>query len=445
MTTDPRGVPVSTTNPAALAMFEEALHQYQSYVGDAVGTLERAVAAQPDFVLAHAARAGILMTFSEQRYAAMARDSIVAAESLAGGANWRERGIITACRLLVDGDWNGACAAFDRILVEHPRDVFTIQTAHLFDFFRGDTLNLRNRITRVMPAWDASVPGYSFVLGMHAFGLEENNQYAEALAAVMRALAIEPRDAWSVHAGVHVMEMRGEIEPGIDWLETRERDWVPDNGLAYHLWWHLALFHLDRADTPRVLELFDQRIYPAPSDLSLQLVDASSLLWRLFVLGEDVRTRFEPLAAAWEAKLDTERGFYAFNDVHAMMTFAATGREAACIQVLRDLEAAAERSHANARMAREVGLPAAHAILAFAQGRYDDAIMRLEPIRDIANVFGGSHAQRDVLSITLVEAALRAGRKSIARHYLAERTVSRPTSALGWRLHARAAEARSPA
>jgi tetratricopeptide (TPR) repeat protein len=446
MTTDLRGVPVSTTNPAALALFEEAVQQYQTYVGDAVATLDRAIAAQPDFVLAHAARAGVLMTFSEQRFAAQARDTIAAAEALVDGANERERGIVAACRLLVDGDWNGACAAFDRVLVEHPRDVFTIQTAHLFDFFRGDTLNLRNRITRVLPAWDASVPGYSFVLGMHAFGLEENNQYADALATASRALAIEPRDAWSVHAGVHVMEMRGEIEAGVDWLETRERDWVPDNGLAYHLWWHLALFHLDRGDTARVLELFDRRIYPEPSDLSLQLVDASSLLWRLHVLGEDVRSRFDQLAAAWEAKLDAERGFYAFNDVHAMMAFAATGREAACGQVLHDLmDAAATRTHANARMAREVGLPVAHAIVAFVQGRYDDVIARLEPVRDIANVFGGSHAQRDLLSITLVEAALRGGRKSVARHYLAERTVSRPASALGWRLQARAAEGRSGA
>src|SRR5687768_10058063 len=115
MTTDPRGIPVSTTNPAALALFEEALQQYQTYVGDAVATLDRAIAAQPDFVLAHAARAGILTTFSEQRYATLARESIIAAEAVVGGANQRERGIVAACRLLVDGDWNAACAALDRV------------------------------------------------------------------------------------------------------------------------------------------------------------------------------------------------------------------------------------------------------------------------------------------------------------------------------------------
>ena len=441
MSTDPRSVPVSTTNAAALDLFEEALQQYQTYVGDAVATLDRAIAAQPDFVLAHAARAGVLMTFGEQRFATQALDSVVAAEALVDRANERERGIVAACRMLVDGDWNAACVAFDRVLVENPRDIFTIQTAHLFDFFRGDTLNLRNRVTRVLPAWDESVPGYSFVLGMYAFGLEENNQYAEALATAYRALAIEPRDAWSVHAGVHVMEMRGEIDAGVDWLATRELHWVPDNGFAYHLWWHRALLDLDRGDITSVLEIFDRRIYPEPSDLSLQLIDATALLWRLYVLGDDVGCRFEQLASAWEAKLDTERGFYAFNDVHAMMAFAATGREAAAGRLLHELnDAATTRTHTNARMAREVGLPVAHAIIAFVQGRYDDVIARLESVRDISNVLGGSHAQRDLLSLTLVEAALRAGRKSVARHYLAERTVNRPGSVLGWRLLARATE-----
>ena len=54
--------------------------------------------------------------------------------------------------------------------------MFALQTAHLFDFYRGDALNLRNRVSRVLPHWSESVPGYSYVLGMHAFGLEECNQ-----------------------------------------------------------------------------------------------------------------------------------------------------------------------------------------------------------------------------------------------------------------------------
>jgi hypothetical protein len=41
-------------------------------------------------------------------------------------------------------------------------------------------------------------------------------------------------------------------------------------------------------------------------------------------------------------------------------------------------------------------------------------------------------------ALTLVEAALRAGRPSVARHYLNERSVQRSASGLGQRLQARA-------
>ena len=46
--------------------------------------------------------------------------------------------------------------------------------------------------------------------------------------------------------------------------------------------------------------------------------------------------------------------------------------------------------------------------MSFAAGHYGDAIALLQPIRTIANRFGGSHAQRDLIHLTLVEAALRA-------------------------------------
>jgi hypothetical protein len=92
------------------------------------------------------------------------------------------------------------------------------------DFLRGDALNLRNRLARVLPHWDAAVPGFSHVLGMHAFGLEECNQYAEAERTARRALDPQPKDGWAVHAVAHVMEMQGRIDEGIAWLASRTHD-----------------------------------------------------------------------------------------------------------------------------------------------------------------------------------------------------------------------------
>jgi hypothetical protein len=99
---------------------------------------------------------------------------------------------------------------------------------------------------------------------------------------------------------------------------------------------------------------------------------------------------------------------------------------------------APELGGSNGDMTRRVGLPLAKALLAFADADYATAIELALPVRDRAYTFGGSHAQRDVITLTLIEAALRSGRRNLARHLIAERTTQKPASAWGWRLLARA-------
>ncbi len=425
---DARDVPISTSSAAAAGHFETALNQFHSYTGDPLATIQQALAADPEFALGHLFNAFALYTTSEKRFLPAVRESIANAEALAARMNVRERGLLTAAQRLADGQWDAASRAFDAVLIDYPRDALALQTAHLMDFFRGDALNLRNRISRVLPHWDEQVPGYSYVLGMHAFGLEECNQYPEAERTGRRALELQPKDGWAVHAVTHVMEMQGRSGEGIDWLTSRETDWAPDNMFAPHNWWHLALFRLDHGDFDGALELFDSKLIGPQADMILVLIDAAALLWRLQLEGVDVGDRFERVADLWQGKLESEGGFYAFNDVHALMSFASTGRTAA-IAGLQDLMRAAATAHnSNAAMTREVGQPLADGFLAFSAGRYSDAIAAIEPVRDIANRFGGSHAQRDLLTLTLIEAAIRSGDRQRARHYIAERQVHKPTA-----------------
>jgi tetratricopeptide (TPR) repeat protein len=440
MVQDARGVPVSCSDRSVLDVYEKALGQYQSYVGNPVATIDEALKYAPDFLLGHVFRATVLMTFSERRFAEEARGGVASAEPLLPHANARERGLVAAARRLVYGDWDAACAGFDRVLVDYPRDAFALQSAHLMDFFRGDALNLRNRVSRVLPHWSPSVPGYSYVLGMHAFGLEECNQYPQAEEAGRRALALQPKDGWAVHAVTHVMEMQGRIDEGIAWLESREADWAPDNGFAFHNYWHLALYYLDRHRYDDVLALYDTRVHPEPPEYALQLLDATALLWRLYLEGVDFGGRAEVLAENWARRLESERGYYAFNDMHAMMAFAMTGREAEAARLTAGLEWTAQHGTGiNRMMTADVGLPVCRAIRAFGHKRYAEAIDALARVRDIAARFGGSHAQRDALTLTLIEAAIRGGQPALARHFIAERTVHKPASGWGWRLLARSA------
>jgi hypothetical protein len=89
-------------------------------------------------------------------------------------------------------------------------------------------------------------------------------------------------------------------------------------------------------------------------------------------------------------------------------------------------------------MAREVGVPCAEGILAFAEDRFDDAVSALAPVRSIANRFGGSNAQRDILSQTLIEAAIRGGQAGLASNLVNERAEHKPHSPLTRRFKNRA-------
>jgi hypothetical protein len=52
----------------------------------------------------------------------------------------------------------------------------------------------------------------------------------------------------------------------------------------------------------------------------------------------------------------------------------------------------------------------------------------LEETREIAHRFGGSHAQRDLIDLTLIEAALRGGDTLLAAALAAERVTLVPHS-----------------
>ena len=87
----------SGASPAALALYERALTQYRSYVGDPVATIEQALETAPDFVRGHVLRAMVLMTFSEHRFAERARVSVSSAEALLPRANESERELRIRC------------------------------------------------------------------------------------------------------------------------------------------------------------------------------------------------------------------------------------------------------------------------------------------------------------------------------------------------------------
>lgn len=433
---DNRGVPVSTTSLRSLERLEQACDLMNGYFNDPFAVIDAALAEDPQFIMGHCFRAAFMATATDRTFLPEIRRSVEAAEALAGKANDRERDHIAGARAWAEGDYDRVADHYQRVLLDHPRDLMALQLVHLRDFLTGQATMLRDRPARVLPAWDESVPGYNYVLGMHAFGLEESGDYARAEERGRQAVALQPRDGWAVHAVAHVLEMQNRTGEGIDWINKGSGHWSGDNGFAYHNWWHLALFHLDRGNTAEVLSLYDLMIRNTGSTMPMELVDAAALLWRLHLMGVGSGQRWTEVADKYEATV--EDGHYAFNDLHAMMAFAADGRTQASARLLATLVRRAEATDWNGVATRTIGLPLCQAIDAFAKGRYTQAVEILLRVRPIAYRFGGSHAQRDILCLTLIEAALRGGQGRVAQAIASERTELKPLSGVNRLLAQRA-------
>jgi hypothetical protein len=430
---DATGNRVTGATPEGLALYEQASHELLCLVDDPAATIDRAIAASPGMPMAHALKAWLHVLGTEPAGLAVARASCDEGDRL--DADERERAHLAAARALSEGRWAEAGLRLEDLSMRHPRDTLALQAGHQIDFFRGDSRMLRDRIARALPAWDAGVPGWHGVLGMHAFGLEETGDYAAAEAQGRRSIELEPRDSWGWHAVAHVHEMRNAPRDGIAWLEATRPTWSKGSFLATHNTWHLALFQLELDHADEVLRLYDEAIGGSGSAVVLDLIDASAMLWRLHLRGIEVGDRFDALADRWAAVGGA--GQYAFNDLHAMIAFVGADRAAEQHKLLEaQLEAMAGEVD-NAAFTRDVGHPAASAVQAFGQGDYARAVALLRPIRSRAHRFGGSHAQRDLLDLLLVEAAIRSGDRPLAAALTAERLALKPRSPLAQRQAAR--------
>lgn len=432
---DAFGLTFSGATEAGFTPYSQAVRELQCFVGDPVASVDRAIAEDPGFVMAHVFKGYLFGLATERDATAEARACHEAALPLA--ATTREQAHVLALGHLANGRWHDAARILEDIAIETPLDAVALQVGHQIDFFTGNARKLRDRIARALPSWQNDMPGYHAMLGMQAFGLEEMGEYALAEKLGRTAVGIEPRDGWAQHAVAHVMEMQSRQRDGIAWMRADPEAWTKESFLQVHNWWHLALFHYDLGEIDEVLALYDGPIYGTPSTMALNMVDASAILWRLYLGGVDVGDRWTALAANWPK---VGAGNYAFNDAHAMMAFVGAGLDAPARSLLEAQREAMRGSDDNAAFTRDVGHPLTLAIKGFGESNYSEAMRLIQPIRAIAHRFGGSHAQRDIIDLTLIEAALRAGDGALARTLTAERSTVRPGSPLSALFSRRAAD-----
>ena len=427
MARDQQGLPLVGA-PASAQAFDRALADYWGLTGDPVGGLKQALADDPAFALGGVAIAGLFMIGGFRGDHPEVVGALAAAEAAMRGASDRERLHLAAVRAWAEDRAPEALRAWEAILTDWPTDALALRFGQDGYYMLGQSLALRDSAARVLPAWERDNPLTSFVNGAYAFGLEETNALGRAEDVARAALAGNPRDAWATHALAHVMETESRQEEGIAFLKGTRDVWRQAHFMAGHNGWHLALYLIEQGRADEALADYDRFAAPKlADDMTLDRVDAAALLWRLELAGSAVGGRWAQVASAWRAHAEDHA--LAFNDLHCAFAASRSPDPDDGRRLLRSLDDFAHRGRGhNRQVTVEVGRPLIEGVLAFGAGDYARAIDLMLPVRYDAVRIGGSHAQRDIINLTLIAAAERGGQWSLARALLAERVAERPTS-----------------
>ena len=415
MASDVFGLPVTTSSPEAVDAYATAVHGLLGWDGAALDMFTRATQLDPGLALGHAGAAVCL--FLEERFPE-ARAAGEAARAAAAGATSRERGHVEALALFVTGRVPEAEARMREHLAAHPRDLVVLQRLYFLWFWQG-------RFPEMLAFTETMVPHYpegSFLLGMHAFALEEGRRFDEAARLAERAIAANPRDAWAVHALAHAFYDSGASATGLARVPPAIERCTHLGWFRNHLLWHLALMRLAGGDYEGASALGRTVFEAEPSAVTGDLHDSISLLWRLDLCGVPAGDRWRPFGAI-AAERVTRLGL-PFHVVHVAMALAGAGDWPTAE---RHLGVVRERAPKDATgVLGGVVAPLIEGMHAFGAGDYRRAIERIEPLRDRIVELGGSRAQRDVFHDTLLEACFRAGDAERAERLLSERVARRP-------------------
>ena len=294
MAKDQQGLPLAGASESAAA-FDRAVADYWGLRGDPVGVLKAALAADPSFALGAIAIADLFLIGGFRGDHPEVTNALAAAEAAIGGASERERRHLAAAKAWAAGRAFDGERIWDDILADHPTDALALRLVEDAHFMLGHSLAIRDSVARALPAWERGNPLTSFVLGAYAFGLEESGELGRAEEVGREALAGNPADGWATHALAHVFETANRQEEGIAFLKSTRANWRPAHFMAGHNGWHLGAFLIELGRFDEVVADYDRFAAPKlADDLTLDRVDAASLLWRLELAG---RRRRRPLAA----------------------------------------------------------------------------------------------------------------------------------------------------
>jgi len=424
---DCRGLRLTAASEEAVKAYDGVIESYLGYRADIKVRMDAALAADPEFGMAHCLQGYLFMMAFNAAALPAARSALEKARQSV--CTPREEAHKAALAAWIDADPERAAAIWDQIVRDDPHDILAFRLAHFLHFWTGGVDAMLAAVLAAERHWTADIPGYGAILACRCFAHEEAGYYLEAESAGRAAIRLDGGDLWAAHGVAHVLEMTGRRREGIAWIEALQPRWDGSNNLKHHLWWHQAMYHLELGDVARVLALYDSGFRDLASpltgampDLYIDVQNAASMLYRLGRQGVDVGSRWQELADKAEARVGD--CLSAFTLPHWMMALAATGRDSAAQRMLQGMEEYAGGGSAMASTVGSIALPVCRAVLANLRGCHGDAVDAMRPVLGEMYRLGGSHAQQEVLEQVFLDSALKSGSTEDAR-LLLERVAGR--------------------
>jgi len=417
---DRYGLAVSTASAPARDAYAAGADALLAATPGPEGHFARSLEADPGFALA---RIGLARARFVRQEVAPAREAAAEARRLAGRASPREQSHVNALALGIEGKPVEALAATREHLAAHPRDAMVLAPATGvfglvgFSGRPGREPELHAFLKSLAPHYGADW----WFESMLAFAACEDGRLQEARPLIERSMAANPASAHGAHIRAHVLYEAGEKREGLDYLERWMRSYSREGLMHCHLSWHVALFALALGGLERAWEAYRAAVHPGGSwGPPLNVVtDSASFLWRAELAGETRR------GGLWRQLRDYARRYFpksgiAFVDVHAALWLAANGDASGLERLCAELR---ERAAAGRQPAGGVVLTLAEGFGAFGEGRWERAAELLSGALEETVRVGGSRAQRDLVSKTLVAAYIKSGRAAEAQALLARRAA----------------------
>jgi len=425
------GLEFTASNTEAVALYEDLVSANFGLAADTGKIMKSLVQTDPEMIMGQCASGYLAKMFGSPPMVARAAKIADSVNDLIAkhGATERERRHAAALGNWCAGQVEAATAEWENILLDDPHDGLALRIAHYAHFYSGDGRRMRDSIARVLPAWDKSQRNYGYVLGCYAFGLEESGDYGKAELIGREAVALNPADAWSVHAVTHIMEMQERHDEGVAWIDGLEADWAKAGSFRYHLFWHRCLFYLERGEVDAILDHYDRHIsQDIDVGFYLDVCNCASLLRRLEMNGVDVGARWDALIGETANHLENTELIFA--TLHYLIVAVAAGDTVAQASIVDSMRKCADLDTTSGRVCRHAGVAVADAICAAGRGDFSAAARQISAVRYQLDEIGGSRAQRDLFEMIMIDAATKGDDAKFARALLSDRLARKPRA--GW-------------